>query len=226
MKQYKVLLFDGDETLLDFKEAERQALKDTFHVFGYACDEKILTRYHQINHGLWRDFERGRITKVGIQNTRFQMLFDEFGLAQEEGIAPVFQKSLAGQAPLIEGAARVIAGLYEKYPLYIVTNGVASTQRNRLRLSGLADYFQAVFTSEEIGYPKPTAEFFQRCFHQIPDLEVSKTLIIGDSLSADMAGGAAAGIDTCWFNPEGARNEENIPITMEIRQLTELMNLL
>jgi len=226
MKQYKVLLFDGDETLLDFKKAERQALRDTLRRFGYDCNEKLLTRYHQINHGLWRDFERGRITKAEIQTTRFQKLFDEFNLPREDGLAPAFQKSLAEQAPLIEGAGEVIAGLYKKYPLYIVSNGVAATQRNRLRLSGLADYFQAVFTSEEIGHPKPAAEFFQRCFEQIADFEVSKTLIVGDSLSADMAGGAAAGIDTCWFNPEGARNEENIPITMEIRQLTELMNLL
>ena len=50
--------------------------------------------------------------------------------------------------------------------------------------------------------------------------------MIGDSLSADMAGGIAFGLDTCWYNPQRLARPAEMPITHEIHTLSELVTWL
>ena len=69
-----------------------------------------------------------------------------------------------------------------------------SVQRGRLKSSGIEKYLQGVFISEEIGYNKPSIEYFEKCFSKIPDFKKKNTAIIGDSLSSDIQGGINAGI--------------------------------
>lgn len=109
---------------------------------------------------------------------------------------------------------------------YAVTNGVSKTQRNKLRLSGLDKIFDDIFVSEEMGCPKPQIEYFEACFHKIPDFEKEKAVIIGDSLSSDMQGGNNAGIACCWYNPYGKENTAGLKIDYEITNLWEVEELL
>ena len=108
---------------------------------------------------------------------------------------------------------------------YIVTNGVLETQAKRLRTSGIKDYVDGVFISEEIGWQKPTVEYFDYCFSQIPGFVKEKAIIVGDSLSADMQGGINAGITTCWYNPEG-KHDRGMKIDYEVRTLAEVWEIL
>ena len=114
----------------------------------------------------------------------------------------------------------------EGYLQYAVTNGVSSTQRNKLRLSGLDRIFDDIFVSEEIGEPKPSRKYFERCFQKIPDFSREKALIIGDSLSSDMQGGNNAGICCCWYNPGEKPRAAGLRIDYEIENLWELKELL
>jgi len=50
-------------------------------------------------------------------------------------------------------------------------------------------------------------------------------MIIGDSLTSDMAGGINYGIDTCWFNPCNNLNESKIKVSYEISELQELLSI-
>ena len=86
---------------------------------------------------------------------------------------------------------------------YVVTNGTRSVQDSRLKKCGLLPYFDGVFISEKIGFSKPDTRFFEIATASIQSFDKKKTVIIGDSLSSDIAGGIAYGIDTVWFNPEG-----------------------
>lgn len=229
MRAYDWIFFDADGTLLDFAAAEQHGLEQTFRQFGYPFDEAIRKRYMEINHGLWKDFERGRITKDDVLNQRFFRLFQEIGVVRGENdkaFEEAYQNALANGADVTEGAEEVLSYLKGKYSLYVATNGVASTQYRRLKLSGLERYFDGIFVSEEIGFQKPQKEYFSACFARIPGIIPERTLIVGDSLTSDMAGGLAAGIATCWFHGENEKNEEQLPITMEIRRLTELKLIL
>jgi 2-haloacid dehalogenase len=106
-----------------------------------------------------------------------------------------------------------------------VTNGILATQKARIEHSTIKEYISDFFVSEFIGYQKPHALYFEYVFSHIPQIGKSKTLIIGDSFSADIAGGNNSGIDSCWFNKFGDINNTDIIPTYEISRLSELKNI-
>ena len=86
---------------------------------------------------------------------------------------------------------------------YAVSNGTVAAQTKKLARSGLDQVFDAVFLSEELGAEKPSPAFFGQVFERIGEPDRRRVLIVGDSLTGDMRGGADAGIATCWYNPHG-----------------------
>ena len=227
MKKYKYLLFDVDGTLLDFDKAEQYALEYTFRHYDISLTYEINQRYEEINKKLWKDFENGLIDKKTVVYSRFVLLFKEFNIPVD-GIAfeDDYQNALGQGYFVLPHTIEVLSALYQKYPLYVVTNGVSQTQYSRLEGTDIKKYFQNIFVSEDIGHQKPSKEYFDYCFKNIDKIDLSKTLIIGDSLSSDIQGGINAGIDTCWFNPNHLDKPEAMPINYEIHDLRELLQLL
>lgn len=224
MKQYRVFLLDADETLFDFKRAEAEALQTALQSYGLACGEEIQQRYHQINDGLWKRFETGAVSKNELQTARFSILFRELGIRQDAAAFNVrYMAELGKGAYLLDGAYDVCKKLYERgTKLCIVTNGDAAAQRSRIGRSALGEFFDELFISEELGARKPEKLFFERVLARLGAFDRREMLIVGDSLSSDVAGGNAAEIDTCWFNPRNAENATKAVPTYEIRSLREL----
>lgn len=74
--KYKVILFDVDDTLLDFPETERHALHNAFVQFGMPTGyTDYLASYKEISNGLWRDLENKMITLSELAVDRFRQLF-------------------------------------------------------------------------------------------------------------------------------------------------------
>ncbi|MTT31392.1 noncanonical pyrimidine nucleotidase, YjjG family [Terrilactibacillus sp. BCM23-1] len=226
MKHYRTLLFDVDDTLLDFQAAEDFALRSLFEEQSIPLTIDIEARYKQINQGLWRSFEEGKIERDEIASTRFSLLFKEYGQEVDGfSLGMKYRNFLKEGHQLISGAIELIEDLKNKFDLYIVTNGVAETQDKRLRDAGLFPLFKDIFVSEDTGFQKPMKEFFDYVFAQIPHFSLEETLIIGDSLTSDIKGGEVAGIDTCWFNPEMTPNHTKIKPTYQIQKLEELYDI-
>ncbi|MFS0784274.1 YjjG family noncanonical pyrimidine nucleotidase [Bacillus sp. 1P06AnD] len=228
MKAYQTLLFDVDDTLLDFGAAEQTALRSLFDHQQLLFTSEMESRYKEINQGLWRLFEQGEIGRDEVVHTRHSSLFREFG-REVDGVLmeKVYRGFLEQGHQLMNGAMELISELnQQQYDLYIVTNGVSSTQNRRLRDSGLFPLFKDIFVSEATGFQKPMKEYFDYVFARIPDFREEQGLIIGDSLSADIKGGQAAGLDTCWFNPKMKANDTEIVPTYEIHSLEELYAIL
>ena len=152
-----------------------------------------LKRNIKINKSLWTAFEEGEINRDEVVNTRFSILFKEYG---EEVDGILFENNyrsyLEEGNQLMEGALQFINQIQSEYDLYIVTNGISKTQDKRLRNAGLHALFQDIFVSEDTGYQKPMKEYFDYVFERIPNFVPEEGLIIGDSLSADMKGGYVA----------------------------------
>lgn len=227
-KKYNVLFFDVDDTLLDFGAAEREALGLLLRDRGIEIREAYIQCYHRINASMWKQLERGEITREKLQSERFVQFFDAMGLKEKADGEEnrIYRRYLSQAAIPIAGAEEVLRELGSRYPLYVVSNGNTQVQYGRLGISGFQTYFRQIFLSEEIGYTKPDARFFEECLKRLPDTKREEILLIGDSLSSDMAGGRNAGMDTCWYNPTGISRDESIPVTYEIRELKELCTLL
>ncbi|MFR8531450.1 MAG: HAD-IA family hydrolase, partial [Anaeromassilibacillus sp.] len=137
-----------------------------------------------------------------------------------------YQEELGRGAFLLPGAEEVCAYCARFCDLYIVTNGVSRTQYSRLHDSGLDRYMKGIFVSEDAGYQKPMKEYFDYVFARIPGFQAEKTLIVGDSLSSDIRGGNNAGIDTCWYCPDGGQMPGDVRVNYTIRRLEELKDLI
>ncbi len=225
--QKKFLLFDVDHTLLDFATSEKKALKKCFEAFELPFTDELLAWYLAHNHKLWTSYEKGIIPREAIFETRFADTFLEFSMDADGTLMEnAYRQALSEGCDLIENALALIEKLSKTHELYIVTNGLASTQEKRLKDSGLSPFFKGVFVSEAMGFQKPMIEYFDYCFQHIPGFQKEEAIIIGDSLSSDIQGGIRAGIDTCWFNPAKIINDTPFQPNYEITNLLELLPLL
>lgn len=224
----KYVLFDVDDTLLDFGKAESAAIGKTFERIGIPVTEELIRRYSEINAQQWARFERGEISRERLLTERFDILFSELGLHNipSEMAQASYEYLLGIGHYFVDGAEALLEALKDKYELYIVSNGNASVQDRRLKSAGIIPYFSDIFISERVGFNKPSAEFFDACFERIPGFERDKAIIVGDRLSSDIQGGINAGVKTCWFNPKGEAPDPDIPADYEIKHLGELPALL
>lgn len=218
-----VLLFDLDNTLLDFDWAEQRALKRTFADFGLDMTEEMLLRYSEINRACWEKLEQGEMSREMVRVSRFEELFAEYGLSLSgEAVEERYEKYVGEGHRFVPGAEELLEKLKDAYALYIVSNGFASVQEGRLKSAGISHYFQEIFISELLGHDKPSRAFFELCFAKIPQYEQRQIMIIGDSLTSDIQGGINAKISTCWFNPKGQPVNGKIPAEYRIQSLSEL----
>jgi len=225
--KYKYLLFDADDTLLDFQLAERESLKKTFADHNIELTKEIYELYSGINLKLWQDFENGKILKSEILVARFSTLFSVLKINMDSyAFEEEYMENLSASAQTISGAIELLKELRNQYDIYIVTNGVAKTQERRLRESGLDSLILDSFTSETVGAQKPSKEYFDYVFSHIEGFDKSRVLLIGDSLNSDIKGGLINGIDTCWYNPRSIKNHVSVQPTYEIRSFEELKEII
>ena len=172
-RTYKVLFWDLDGTLLNFNASEQEAFCKLCVEKGIEPKKEYQERYHVINDGLWKQLERGEITRQQLLHLRFSKLFAELGMSErvtgEED--SIYRKYLSQSAIPLEGAEDILRTLSKKYPSYLVSNGNTMVQNGILAVSGFGQYFQKVFLSEEIGYAKPDLRYFEVCLSQIPNVK-------------------------------------------------------
>lgn len=235
MGKLKALLWDVDGTLLDFEEAEKCAVRSCFSKFELGeCTDEMLARYSAINKRYWEALERGELTKQEVLVGRYREFF------AGEGIAPAFaepfneeyQIRLGDTCVFCDNAYEVVKNMRHRVKQYAVTNGTAVAQKRKLKNSKLDELFDGIFISDEVGFEKPSVEFFDAVLAAVDeDLDTrgisrEEILIIGDSLTSDIRGGNNAKIKTCWYNPKHKENNQGVSIDFEISNLEEVNALL
>ena len=221
------VFLDLDDTILDFHAAERIALAKTLSHFGVEPTASVVERYHIINRQHWERLERGELTRAQVQEGRFRVLFAELGReADPVAITRNYEKNLGIGHYFLPGAQEAVQALSRHHRLFLASNGTASVQHSRLTSAGLYPYFEKVFISQEIGYNKPSKEFFEACFAKIRGFDRARAIMVGDSLTSDILGGIRAGMKTCWINPAHEPPRADIRPDYEIESLSQLPALL
>ena len=226
--KYKVILFDADDTLFDFKKSERHAFKDTMVDFGFEYDEKIhLNCYHEINETIWKEFERGEITQQKLKVERFLRLKDKLQAEFDaEEFARKYMHHLSHASFIYPESLELMKKLHGRLKLAIITNGLTDVQTRRIRNAPLGEFFDEIVISEEVRISKPDPEIFSYTLEKLKHHDHESVLMVGDSLHSDIKGGEDYGIDTCWYNPASKENSTEITPTYEIRNLMEILELI
>jgi 2-haloacid dehalogenase len=224
---YSWLLFDADDTLFDYRQAETSALQKSLAHYGLDYQPAYLTAYQKFNQDLWKQLEQGLVTQDVLRVRRFEQLFSTFQLScPAEAFSLTYLDNLAESSQLTESAEMVVRTLRPRYRIAILTNGLKQVQRRRFAISTLRDCIDAIVISEEVGSAKPHPEYYDAAFAAMGNPPRAEALMIGDSLTSDIQGGIGYGIDTCWFNPHGLPRPAGLQITYEIHSLPELLPLL
>ena len=220
------LFIDLDDTILDFHRAERAAIGDTLRSFGLEPTEQVLDLYHEINIRHWQMLERGELTREQVLVNRFGVLFETLGKTVDPQLcARTYEHNLSLNHFFLPDAEEAVKSLHKKYRMFLASNGTASVQHRRLTDTGLYPYFEKVFISQNLGYNKPSKEYFQACYEQIPDFDPAKAIMVGDSLTSDILGGINGGLRTVWVNPRKEKPGNFVP-DFEISHIRELEALL
>lgn len=228
MMEYKYLIFDLDDTLLDFQTGEHEGLVKVMSDVQVPDMTDALAKYAVINRKLWQAYEQGDITKQNIQNTRFGALLEELGM-DGDGLAmeKAYRQELNNNNHVLPGAEELLQKLKEQgYVLIAGTNGETQTQKSRLKNTGFGQYFDQVYISDELGVAKPNIGFYEPIFKANADMNTDNTVMIGDGIPSDMRGGINVGLNTIWVNLKNATLPTDMNITSEVHSLTELGQLL
>ena len=223
----KIILLDLDNTLIDFNECARHSIINAFDKLGFIYTEKVFETFIEENVKIWKRLEKGEITKPQLRADRWNIILGKLGIDFDGTVLEeMFENGVALGAYPVEGAYDLLDYLKGKYKLYIVSNGFRFVQESRLKIGDFEKYFDGVFVSEDIGIPKPAKEFFDYCFKNLGNPPKEDTLLIGDSLSADIIGGINYGIDTIWFNKNNEPLPENVRPTHAVNTLHEIKSIL
>jgi putative hydrolase of the HAD superfamily len=181
-----------------------------------------------VNKNVWNEFEQGLISTKQIKTERFKRFFEVIEVNNINSIqfSKDYLEFLSQNNYLLPQAKEIVKWAGENFELAIVTNGLASVQNPRFKNSELRKYFQHIIISEEIGFAKPHKKIFNFTFNLFNNPNKNDVIIIGDNLTSDIKGGADFGIDTCWINSSEKINDTNIVPTYQIKELSELKNIL
>lgn len=224
---YKYILCDADDTLLDFPAAETAAFRESLCEFGVKFTDEIYGRYHIINDNYWKMLERGETTREKLKIARFATLFAETGILPEdtaEAFANAYIKNLSHHCIFLPGALATLATISEKYDVYIITNGLSTTQHGRLDNSPMMEYVKGVYISEDIGFAKPSREYFDYVINHIGDSDLSNYIVVGDSPTSDIKGAVDYGLDSVFVR--GNKEYRDYSQTYTINSFTEITDIL
>jgi 2-haloacid dehalogenase len=226
--KHRLFLFDLDDTLLDFRASERLSFARTIDALGLDGaafnPDALFADYQGINLTLWKAFELGTVTKDFLKVERFRKAFAAHGIERDpQQASALYLDALAESVVLIDGALQLCASLAAIGEVGIVTNGVHQIQSRRIAASGLAPHIAFVATSEACGFAKPDVRFFAYATRMARRFSHAETVIVGDRLDADILGANRFGIESCWFNPDGAPNTSHAVPSCEAASLADVM---
>ncbi len=227
--QLKHIFFDLDHTIWDFDRNAQETLLELYEIhklkdLGLHSAQDFIDLYGTNNQLLWKQYHLGQITKEKLRAERFRSTFLTLGV-KPELVPHQFEDDYVRMSPskthLFDGATKVLGYLQKKYQLHIISNGFKETTLIKMDLSGLNPYFTQVIISEDVGVNKPDRAIFEYALNKAM-AKKEESIMIGDSLEADIRGAQDFGLEAIFFNP--LKIEKPKDVSKQIHHLEELLN--
>lgn len=225
------IYFDLDDTLLDHRKAEKNALKDTWRHFGLFDSivfDELLDTYHQVNKMQWDLYSKLEIDRDQLQRNRFELTLSRLDLDadQYDEVGSFYIDAYANHWEWMEGAKQAFDAIRNKFDVGILTNGFSETQKKKFERFNLYDEARHLVISEEVGYLKPHEKIFDYAT-QLTGYHPEQILYIGDSYSSDVVGGTNYGWKVGWYTLDnGPEQSSKADFTFsEFDHLTKLLNV-
>jgi YjjG family noncanonical pyrimidine nucleotidase len=225
MKQthIKDVFFDLDHTLWDFDKNSELTFETIFNRNHPTIETKqFIEKYVPINQACWALYQYDKITHKELRYNRLKDSFDalNYTISDEEieVIADDYIKYLPDNNKLFDGTMEILDYLKPNYNLHIITNGFAEVQFKKLNNSKIGSYFQTITNSEMAGVKKPNPIIFDYAI-DLAKAQKGNSIMIGDSLDADIQGALNAGLDAIYFN------ESKMHVEDHIKQINHLLEL-
>lgn len=227
----KAVFFDLDHTLWDFDKNAEETLAELFKTYrfealGFHSADLFIETYTRNNQRLWAEYHRGKIDRNQLRAARFADTFEELGV--DPLLFPAaFEQDYIRICPrktnLFPQTHETLAYLKGKYSLHLISNGFKEASRTKIAECNLGQYFSTIVISELVGVHKPHPDIFH---HAVSNARtrIPESVMIGDSLEADVRGAQNVGMDAVYFNP----GQLDVPqdVKRSIVQLYELTELL
>ncbi len=218
-QKYKVLIFDIDNTLIEWKDEYWIALKNTLEKLNIQYDYKeLLKNIDDIFDATMNNKEIITMNKITDKINK------RLSINLPNNFFPTFLEYLSECAPnkLADEIGSTLEYLSKKYTLYGLTNWFAYSQKNRMKKCGILKYFKEVYGIDN-RKAKPNKKAFDPIFNIYNKEEC---LIIGDDLKTDITAGVNLKFDSCWYNYRNKINNLNIKPTYEISKFSKLKDIL
>jgi putative hydrolase of the HAD superfamily len=217
------VFFDLDHTLWDFEKNSEITFNLIFEKHRIQLDlSKFMEVYKPVNFKYWNMYRKNQIDAVNLRYHRLKEVFDNLSYKADRKfidiIAQEYIDNLSDQIHLFPGTEDILNYLSAKYRLHIITNGFEKIQHKKLKSSRIDHFFQTVTTAEGSGYKKPDKRIFDYAISQART-DLSKSLMIGDSLEADIKGAKDFGMHTIYFGKNPNFETQNIEDLQELKSL-------
>ena len=195
--KYKAIFIDIDDTLLDYVSCCREA-------YDAALPEhpEHFQLFFDIAGRLFSEAKHGKYTIAEVMDLYPKEFIAAIGYP-ESAVAPfkhAFRAAWGETHTLVPEAKEMLDILRTKgYRLFAASNSFGHLQRRRLERAGILPYFEDTYISMDVGYDIPDIRFFQEALHRC-GLQPSEVLMIGDSMTTDILGAQAAGIEALFFD--------------------------
>ena len=225
--RYNWILFDADNTLLDFTGASKMAFAEAVKQLDIPHSKDLFDKYKKANHIVWTELENGTIDAITLRKKRFELFLKDIEMDRDPVLFNrLYLDNLVEHSGLLSGARQLLNHLHGKTKLGLITNGLKEVQRPRLAHTKIDHYFDVIVISDEIGVSKPDRAYFDYTFKEMGLPPKENVLVVGDNLNSDIKGGMDYGLDTCWFNPHAQTNESGIAPTHHAQDFDEILKIL
>lgn len=227
MERFTWVLFDADHTLFDFDRASEEAMGEMLAAHGADWAPGMYADYKRINVQAWREHEEGLISRDTLVYERFRRYYAFRGLDLDPiATQQEYLHRLSRKTYLMDGATELLDSLRGKIRIGYITNGMKEVQRPRLEAIGWVDRFDAIVIGGEVGLSKPEPAYFAYTHAMIGQPPHASVLVVGDSLSADIAGALRFGYTACWYNPDGHAQPDKERPHHTVSHLKNVMDIL